>query len=85
MTYDRWTIYPANILLSEPVLQTFWLTLSALLVWRFPTVQEWSHRQGPELETAWSHRRGVLLALLFFVALLASMQQTARTFVYSQF
>ena len=63
----------------------WWLALSALLIWRFPTVQEWLQRQGPESEIAWSDRRGVLLASLFFLALLASMQQTARTFVYSQF
>jgi alginate O-acetyltransferase complex protein AlgI len=85
LTYDRWTIYPADILLSGPVLQACWLMLSAFLIWRFPTVQEWLQRQGSEPETAWSNRRGMLLASIFFLALLASMQQTARTFVYSQF
>jgi D-alanyl-lipoteichoic acid acyltransferase DltB (MBOAT superfamily) len=84
--YDGLTIYPVNILLSEPVQQMFWLLVSALLIWKLPTAQEWLDRKPREPGAAlWSGTRGVLLACLFFLALLVSMQETARTFVYSQF
>lgn len=85
LTYDQWTIYPVNILLSEPVLQTLWLLVSAVLIWKLPTVQEWLHREPREPAATWSGTKGILLACLFFLALLVSMQETARTFVYQQF
>jgi alginate O-acetyltransferase complex protein AlgI len=85
LTYDRWTIYPVNILLSEPVLQAFWLSVSAVLIWILPTAQECLNREARDPAATWPGTRGVLLACLFFLALLVSMQETARTFVYSQF
>ena len=85
LTYQHWTIYPANIFWSEPVLQTFWLAAAAVLVWKAPTAHEWLQRQAHQSAAAWPNHRAALLASIFFIALLFSMQQTARTFVYSQF
>lgn len=85
VTYDRWTIYPVNILLSEPMLHIFWLSIAAVLVWKLPTVQEALQREPLEPAMAWSSRRSLLLVSLFFLALLVSMQETTRTFVYSQY
>ena len=85
LTYGRWTLSPVSNLLSEPVLHLIDLVLSGVMIWHLPTVQEWLQQRRQGSLEAWSTSTGMLVASIFFLALLVSMHGTARTFVYSQF
>jgi D-alanyl-lipoteichoic acid acyltransferase DltB (MBOAT superfamily) len=82
VSVDRWTVYPGNLLLSSAWLQGCWLAIAAWWVWRQPVPLEWKGTTPP---LSWDTRHGAVLACLFFVAIVLSLQETTRSFVYSRF
>jgi hypothetical protein len=82
VSVDRWTVYPGNLLLSSAWLHGCWLAIAAWWIWRQPVPLEW---KGTTPSLSWDTRHGAVLACLFFVAIVLSLQETTRSFVYSRF
>lgn len=81
----HWTIYPANMLFSTPLLQTFWLVVSGLIVLRFPNASEWMHPSSNKSESLFSLRRALVVGGLLFLVWLASITSQTSRFIYENF
>lgn len=84
-SFDRWTVYPVNVLFSEPVLHTFWLAVSGIVALRLPNTREWMTTDHQSLEASLTMRRAVLIGALLFMVLLASMTSHPGGFIYENF
>jgi D-alanyl-lipoteichoic acid acyltransferase DltB (MBOAT superfamily) len=85
LSIDKWTIYPIDVLLSEPALHFFWLVVSGVIVFRLPNTREWmdgTAQRSPDLFTT---RRAVFIGALLFLVLFASMKSHPGGFIYEEF
>ncbi|WHZ22684.1 MAG: putative poly(beta-D-mannuronate) O-acetylase [Nitrospira sp.] len=85
VSFDKWTVYPVTVLLSEPVLHTIWLLAAALIVFRLPNTGEWTDTAAHNPETLFAVRRAAFVGVLLFLTLLASMTSHPGKFIYQSF
>lgn len=85
LSFDRWTVYPVNVLFSEPALHTFWLVVSGVVVFRLPNTREWMTMEHQSPEAALTMRRALSIGALLFLVLLASMTSHPGGFIYENF
>lgn len=85
ISFDHWTVFPINFLLSEPALHLFWLLASSLIVLRLPNTHEWMHLDNHSPPVAFTMRRGMFIGALLFLVLLASMTTHPSGFIYQNF
>lgn len=85
LSFDRWTVYPVNVLFSEPALHTFWLVISGVVVLRLPNTREWMTMEHQSPEATLTMMRGLSIGVLLFLVLLASMTSHPGGFIYENF
>lgn len=85
LSFDRWTVYPIDVLFSEPALHTFWLVISGVVVLRLPNTREWMTMEHQSPEATLTMMRGLSIGVLLFLVLLASMTSHPGGFIYENF
>jgi len=82
----RVTLHPAEILLSDVSLKLVYLALAAFVAFALPNSQEFAGAAVGREGSPWSTRRAVGVALLAYLAMLASITNPEATaFVYRRF
>jgi len=85
VSVGHWTIYPANLLLSPPALQTCWLVVSGLIVLWLPSASEWILATPQSSEYPLSLRRALVVGVLLLCVWLASISSQSSGFIYENF
>ncbi|MBS0169411.1 MAG: MBOAT family protein [Nitrospira sp.] len=85
VSIGRWTIYPANLLLSNPALQICWLVVSGMIVLQLPNAAEWIRATPQTSEHPLTLRRALVVGLLLFLVWLASISSQTSGFIYENF
>jgi alginate O-acetyltransferase complex protein AlgI len=82
----RVTLHPAEILLSDVSLKLVYLAVAAFVAFALPNSQEFAGAAVGREGSPWSARRAVGIALLAYLAMLASITSPEATaFVYRRF
>ena len=85
ISWDRWTLFPIDVLLSDAFLMCFWLAVSACVVFGLPTTLDWVDTAKRVEGSLFTARRAMYVGILLFLILLGSTSADYVTFVYSQF
>lgn len=64
IAFDRWTVFPINVLLSQSALHIFWLLASSLIVLRLPNTHEWMDLDNRSPATAFTMRHAMFIGAL---------------------
>ena len=85
VSFGRWTIYPVNILLSEPFIHTYWLLASGVIVLSLPNTREWLDLANQHPTATLTIRKAIFIGVLLFFVLLASISSHPSAFIYEKF